>query len=1065
MKKRMPAIMLVMVLIISYPLPALAFFDTQGHWAGNTIHHLAARDIVHGKSAEIYAPDAPVTRAEFATLLTNGLGLQEETRSLQDGSSSFRDVNPGFWAKGNLELCFELQIMVPDSRGRCYPNRSITRAETAVMVSQALGLTVADELRFADAQRIPSWAADGVSAVCESGIMRGFPDNTFRPQNNLTRAEAAVIVENILEYRGEKYQGQGQLLSLDLKTRRATLSINGQHYSFNLADNFLLQPLYKAGQLSLPFPCYFDLNRQGNLAYCLQLETDEGQRKIFATRKAPAAADASGNGLTLWELENGGSAAVDNLNPVMAVETNNRAVNPRLSSSLNNAEIKASDLRDLLKVDGSGVRVAVIDTGIDPGHPDLRQTPGGGLKVSGWVDLTDQGKIDLSPVEVEAGWVDLPEDGFSLGVYKSRSGQVRYGYLDPARLPVKLQSGSRKVLVVALDAGLAGRYDTVLVDLNGNGRVDDEKPLKAYVETHEYASLLTQEGKPFNFVISYISPAGNYVKLGFDAIGHGTKVAGILAGNGLVQGTAPGAELVAIKVFDGYGGNDLSRLKEAVRLAANMGVQVVNLSLGYTGLPAGERQELETLINDMSALKGITFCVSAGNLGPGLGSITSPADSRKGISVGGYLSPAIWSLNYGWPVEQPTLWQFSSVGPYAGGIAPLVVAPASATTTDVRWRGEYVLEEGTSIAAPYAAGGVALLIQAARQEGIPVSPDLLQLAVSRGAEPLSGYSPAEAGYGTLNLLRSWEVLQKRPALPLDTRQGNGERGLYTRSYLPGLTYLQVANTGGVNQYLELESTSPWIKFSQPNLQVPVRGSRSVALEYELPAEPGLYSGVITGSDPGSGETRLEALQTVVVPYKLTATSGAAVSGEAAAGMYRRYFFEVPEGNGQLNLRVTIPRDASGRYQGRVRMHVMDPAGRLIHASNYAGAGYPVTSGDEFLEYTLSNPAAGVWEVVVYSSVSLSQHDLTASRYTIAASLGNWMNSEPEPPQDKYIIASVPSAIKAGVQNITLNFWDKLTKLPARGRVLINNLLYELKNGKVHLSITPRDQLPWLEIAW
>jgi hypothetical protein len=32
-------------------------------------------------------------------------------------------------------------------------------------------------------------------------------------------------------------------------------------------------------------------------------------------------------------------------------------------------------------------------------------------------------------------------------------------------------------------------------------------------------------------------------------------------------------------------------------------------------------------------------------------------------------------------------------------------------------------------------------------------------------------------------------------------------------------------------------------------------------------------------------------------------------------------------------------------------------------------------------------------------------------------------------------------------------------------VLINNLLYELKNGKVHLSITPQDQLPWLEIAW
>ena len=102
---------------------------------------------------------------------------------------------------------------------------------------------------------------------------------------------------------------------------------------------------------------------------------------------------------------------------------------------------------------------------------------------------------------------------------------------------------------------------------------------------------------------------------------------------------------MSIKVYDNFAGSDISRLKEAIRLAANMGVQVVNLSLGYTDLPEFERQQLETLINEMSASRGITFCISAGNIGPGLGSIASPADSQKAISVGGFLSPAIWNVN------------------------------------------------------------------------------------------------------------------------------------------------------------------------------------------------------------------------------------------------------------------------------------------------------------------------------------------------------------------------------------------------------------------------------------
>jgi hypothetical protein len=97
---------------------------------------------------------------------------------------------------------------------------------------------------------------------------------------------------------------------------------------------------------------------------------------------------------------------------------------------------------------------------------------------------------------------------------------------------------------------------------------------------------------------------------------------------------------------------------------------------------------------------------------------------------------------------------------------------------------------------------------------------------------------------------------------------------------------------------------------------------------------------------------------------------------------------------------------------------------------------------------------------------LDQYNLTTSQISIAANLADWIEPEPQAPQDKYLITSVPSSLKAGVQSlITLHFWDKVTKLPAQGRVLINNLIYDIKNGKVHLTVTPQDLFPWLEVAW
>jgi len=1061
--RKIAVLVLGIFLVTTNPGAAWAFFDTQGHWAGVNIDHLTARGIIHGRSGEIFDPEAAVTRAEFAALLVNCLGLEDQARSLQKGASSFVDVGWGFWGKGSLELCYELGIMVPDPYGFNYPGRNLTRAEAAVMAAQLLALEEKSEYEFADQGIIPDWAQERIGAVRDAGIMQGFPDDTFRPWSYLTRAEASVIIGNLLEYRGDRYSGSGQLLSLNMDSRRASLLINGKSYAFDLADSFTFSSGASQRVLGLPVPCLFNVNKEGKLVYCLQTQEDiTVPSDLFVISRAAASPNQITRETHLWSPETDPDLYAES-----SEQEQRKTSEPRVSSSLNDAEVRGSELRALADVDGTGVKIAVIDTGIDPGHHDLSRTPDGRVKIADWIDLTDQGKISLSPIPVEQGHIDTPEGQISLGDYGSVSGVVHYGYLDPASLPVKLEDNQgRKVLAAALDANRSQFYDTVLIDTNSDGRFDDEKALLVYSSAQQFGTFLTDDRTPFNFVISYISPTGSYVKLGFDAVGHGTKVAGVMAAYGLMQGVAPGAQIAAIKVYDGLTGNDTSRLKQAIRLCADMGVQVVNISMGFSGLADKDRLELESLINQVSAASGITFCIAAGNLGPGLDTISNPAGSQAGIAVGGFLSPEMWRVNYGWSVSEPTIWSFSSVGPYGGGLSPLVVAPASAITTNVKWRTDYTLEEGTSIASPYVAGGTALLIQAARQEGLSVSPKMLQLAIARGAKSLSGYTVVEAGWGALDLMQSWQELQSLPSMPLEVDQGVEGRGLYERSYFPGGSYLQMMNPTGYARFLELTASSPWIKLEQESIQVPAGETRTLAVGYDIPTEPGLYTGMVTGIDKTSREKVLESLQTIIVPYWLSANSGANVAGEIPAGMYQRYYFKVPEGSGQMKFNISIPRDDFGKYEGRVRAYLMDPSGQQVYSTGYAGSGYPDTSAYEFLDIVRDNPAGGVWELVVYSSVSMAQYQRETSRFNITARLVDWTVEPPRDPDDKYIVTTAPPVSPGeGDSWVTLNFWDKVTKIPAKGRVLINNLVYEIKNGKVQLQVSARDQFPWFQIAW
>lgn len=172
-------------------LNGCTFSDVQRIWARDAVLTAYLNGWMEGVSSTVFSPNAPLTRAQAAAILVRLAGLMPAK-----SSSPFADCT-GHWAEAYMDTAKKYGIVSGTGGNAFEPDRSVTRAEMAVMLNNMLGYSGTPQT-FSDVSKTGyPWAYDAISALESQGILSGYSDRSFRPQNRITRAETAAIITRI----------------------------------------------------------------------------------------------------------------------------------------------------------------------------------------------------------------------------------------------------------------------------------------------------------------------------------------------------------------------------------------------------------------------------------------------------------------------------------------------------------------------------------------------------------------------------------------------------------------------------------------------------------------------------------------------------------------------------------------------------------------------------------------------------------------------------------------------------------------------------------------------------
>ncbi|PHV70067.1 hypothetical protein CS063_12235 [Sporanaerobium hydrogeniformans] len=202
-RKKILVVLLAITTAASMQMTTFAS-DYEQHWAGQAIKEWVDYGIVKGYEDGQFKPNNKVTRAELATFLVQVFGVSGKKSPV-----GYLDVAEGAWYKEYVDQVTAMGWM-QGKEGNFEPNQPATRQEMMVALARAYSLKGTTEVNFKDANQIAPEALSDITALIANGYIKGNPDGSLRPNDNLTRGEFVSILDRLTDnfiYKAGTYTG------------------------------------------------------------------------------------------------------------------------------------------------------------------------------------------------------------------------------------------------------------------------------------------------------------------------------------------------------------------------------------------------------------------------------------------------------------------------------------------------------------------------------------------------------------------------------------------------------------------------------------------------------------------------------------------------------------------------------------------------------------------------------------------------------------------------------------------------------------------------------------------